>query len=151
MMGNGHSGIKETDEHTTGMSSGSNPPSDRSFSDLIRGVISNLQNMIRSEVSLAKAELREEAGKAMAGAKSLGIAAVLGLYAGGFLLAALCMFLATIMPGWAAALAVGLVLGLTAFVLFRSGSKAMGEVSPKPEKTIASVKENVAWLKNQTK
>jgi hypothetical protein len=55
------------------------------------------------------------------------------------------------MPAWAAALCVALLAGIGAAVMFSSGRKALKEVNAKPEKTIESVKENVAWLKDQTK
>jgi uncharacterized membrane protein YqjE len=125
--------------------------SDKSFTELIRGVITNLQDMIRAEVRLAKTEVQEEMTKAAAGARSLGVAAVLGLFAAAFVLTAVCLFLALFMPAWAAALTVGVVLGIAGLVMFKSGRKTLKDVSPKPEKTIASVKENVAWLKNQSR
>lgn len=122
---------------------------DKSMGDLVRDIISNVQEMVRSEVRLAKAEVKEEAGKSIAGAKKLGIAAVAGLFALGFVLAAVAQVLALIMPAWLATLAVGLLLGIVAAVLF---SKARTEIRvPTPDKTIDNVKENVQWMKNQTK
>jgi len=122
---------------------------DRSASEVLRDIIGNAQEMIRSEVRLAKAEVREEVTKTLDGAKMLGAGAGAGLFALAFILTAVAQFLAQYMPSWAATLAVGVVLGIAAAVMISSGK---GRVKvPTPDKTIENVKENVEWVKNQTK
>jgi hypothetical protein len=122
---------------------------ERSTADLVRDIIANVQEMLRSEVKLAKAELREETNKTISGVKKMAIAGMAGLFALTFILWSAQMYLATMMAAWVAALIVGGTLGLTAAVLY---SKAKGEFQlPKPEKTIENLKENVEWMKNQTK
>lgn len=125
--------------------------SDRSIAELLKGIIDNVQTIIRSEVGLARAEIREEATKAGIAGKSFGIAAVLGLYAGAFTLLTLYHVAGLFMPAWGAALCVAILTGICAAVMFFSGRKTLKEVNTKPEKTIESVKENVAWLKDQTR
>jgi uncharacterized membrane protein YqjE len=122
---------------------------DRSTADLVRDIIANVQEMIRSEVRLAKAELREETSKTLSGANKIGIAAVAGLLALTFVLWSVAMYLSTMMPAWAGALIVGSALGLIAAVMY---SKAKAHLQfPKLEKTMENVKENVEWMKKQTK
>jgi len=122
---------------------------ERSTADLVRDIISNVQDMVRSEVKLAKVEFREETQKTVAGAKKMAIAAVAGLFALSFILWSIATLLASAMPTWAAILLVGGVLGILAAVMY---SKARGELQfPKPEKTIENVKENVEWMKSQTR
>jgi len=122
---------------------------DRSAADLVRDIISNVQEMVRSEVKLAKAEFREETTKTLSSAKKMAIAAGAGLFALTFVLWSVAMLLARVLPDWAAALIVGVVLGAVAAVLY---SKARGDMQiPKPEKTIENIKENVEWMKSQTK
>jgi hypothetical protein len=59
------------------------------------------------------------------------------------------MLLARVLPDWVATLLVGVALGAVAAVLY---SKARGEIQiPKPEKTIENIKENVEWMKGQTR
>jgi hypothetical protein len=128
---------------------GSHP--DRSVADLLKSIVDNVQEIIRSEVKLARAEVREEASKAGSAGRSFGIAAVVGLYAGGFLLFTMYHVLALFMPLWGAALCVTIVSGSAAAIMFASGKKMWKQVNAKPEKTIESVKENVAWLKDQTR
>ena len=62
------------------------PRADRSVADLLKGLVGNVQDIIRSEVKLARAEIGEEVSKASSAGRSFGLAAVLGLYAGGFVL-----------------------------------------------------------------
>jgi uncharacterized membrane protein YqjE len=122
---------------------------ERSTADLVRDIITNVQEMVRSEAKLAKAEFREETQKTLAGAKKMGIAAGAGFFALGFVLWSVALLLALVMPIWAATLVVGIALGLVAAVLY---SKARSELQfPKPEKTIENVKENVEWMKNRTR
>jgi uncharacterized membrane protein YqjE len=122
---------------------------DRSAADLVRDIITNVQEMVRSEVRLAKAEIREETQKTIAGAKKLGAGAVACLFSLAFALWSAAMLLMRVMPDWVATLTVSVVLGITAAVLL---SKARNELRvPKPEKTIENVKENVEWMKNQTR
>lgn len=122
---------------------------ERPMSDVLKDIITNVQQMVRSEVRLAKAELREETTKTMAGAKLLAIGAGLGLYAGGFLLTAIALLLGLVMPMWAATLLLGVVLGGGAAIMIGKGKKELS--IPKPQKTIENVKENVEWMKNQTR
>ena len=122
---------------------------DRSAADLVRDIISNVQEMIRSEVKLAKAEVREETSKTLSGAKKMAIAAGAGLFALTFVLWSVALLLARVVPDWVATLLVGMVLGAVAGALY---SKARKEIHiPKPEKTIENVKENVEWMKKQTR
>lgn len=127
------------------------PRMDRSVADLLKGIVDNVQEIIRSEVKLARAEINEEASKAASAGRSFGIAAVFGLFAGGFLFFTIYQALALFMPAWGAALCVTILTGIVAAVMFTSGKKLWNQVNAKPEKTIESVKENVAWLKDQTR
>jgi len=122
---------------------------DRSAADLVRDIISNAQEMVRSEVKLAKAEFREETTKTLSGAKKMAIAAGAGLFALTFVLWSVAMLLARVLPDWVATLLVGIVLGAVAGVLY---SRARSEIQmPTPDKTIENIKENVEWMKNQTR
>ncbi len=59
------------------------------------------------------------------------------------------MLLAQFMPSWAATLLIGIVLGIAAFVMITNGKGRLRV--PTPEKTIENLKENVEWVKNQTR
>ena len=122
---------------------------ERSTAELVRDIITNVQEMVRSEVRLAKTEFGEETQRTLSGARMMGMAAVAGLFAMGFVLCSAAMLLSQAMPFWAATLLVGVVLAVIAGALY---AKARGAVQfPKPEKTIENVKENVEWMKARTR
>ena len=62
--------------------------SNRSFSDVLQELVSNFQEIVRSEVRLAKLEIRDEAVKAKAAGVLLGAGVLCGLFATFFLLLA---------------------------------------------------------------
>jgi uncharacterized membrane protein YqjE len=122
---------------------------DRSMGDVVKDIISNVQGMMRSEVRLAKAEMREELSKSAAAAKLMAIGGGLALFAAGFMLVSIALLLAMVMPAWLATLIVGAVLGVVGMVFLSKGKSQMSV--PKPQKTIDNVKENMEWMKNQTR
>ena len=122
---------------------------ERSMGEVVKDIISNVQDMVRSEMRLAKAELREEGARSAAAAKLIGIGAGLALLAAGFVLVSIAQLLALVMPAWLATLLVGAVLGIAGMVMLSKGRAQFS--MPTPNKTIENVKENVEWMKNQTK
>lgn len=124
---------------------------DRSATDVLKDIVGNLQEIVRSEVRLARAEVREETGKFLSASQMLVIGAVLGIYGLGFLLWSLTYGLTSVMPSWAAALVVGLALAIIAGVMMMSGRGRLKDATPKPEKTIDTMKENIEWMKGQTR
>jgi uncharacterized membrane protein YqjE len=122
---------------------------DRATSDVVRDIIGNVEEMVRSEARLARAEFREETAKSLAAARKMGIAAGAGLFAVAFFLVSVSLLLSFIVPLWAAFLIVGSALGIAAAILFVKAKDALRV--PKPEKTIESMKETVEWMKNQTR
>jgi putative superfamily III holin-X len=124
---------------------------ERSVSDVLQDIFGNLQDIVRSEVQLAKAEFKTEAGKVAKAGKPLIAGAVLSLYAGGLLLLALVHGLSLVLQPWIAALSVGALVSVLAAILISMGRARLRIVNRKPEKTIQTVKENVQWLKDQTR
>jgi uncharacterized membrane protein YqjE len=122
---------------------------ERSMAEVLRDIVGNAQEMIRSEIRLARAELREEAQKTASSAKMLGIGAGLGFFATAFALVTLTLLLALVVPAWAASLIMAVVLGLPAAALIVKGKAQLAV--PTPQKTIENVKENVEWVKSQTR
>jgi hypothetical protein len=105
---------------------------------------------LAENVELAKAEMVEKGKKAGAGVAALAAAGVAGVLALGALTAFLILALDGVMPNWAAALCVTAVWALPAVLLGLYGREKIEEVgTPVPERAIESVKEDVAWLKDQ--
>lgn len=122
----------------------------RSPGEIVRDIVANAQDIIRAEVKLAKTEIREESQKAISASAMLVAGGVIALYGLGFLLAAITAALALVMPFWAAALIVGALLAAGGGAGIALGLQHWKKVHA-PRKTIEDVKENVEWLKHQTK
>lgn len=123
---------------------------ERSVSDVLQDIFGNVQEIVRSEVRLARAEIKTEAEKTATAAKSLVAGAVLGFYAGGLLLIAAVYGLSTVLAPWLAALLVSGFVAVVAFTLISVGRERM-RLMNKPVKTIKTMKEDVQWLRDQTR
>ncbi|MCU1339606.1 MAG: hypothetical protein JWO19_5187 [Bryobacterales bacterium] len=127
------------------MASGDN----RSITGVLQDIVARVQEIIRSEIRLAKAELKEETVQAGKATAVLASGALLGIYALGLLLLACVYALALALPAWIAALIVAVVVAAIAGVLLNRGLNTMRRVHAAPEKTIRTIKENVQWAKHQ--
>lgn len=120
---------------------------DRSLGDIVGRLTGDLSRLMRAELALAKAEAKEEAGRAGKGA---GMLAGAGLGANLMLtfvsLAAMFGLGAWMDLGWAA-LIVAVVWGIIAAVLASSGRKAMKTVNPGLPQTTDTLKEDAQWAK----
>ena len=97
--------------------------SDRSFAEVIQDIVHNIQDILRSEIRLAKTEMGQELVKAKAVGTLLGGGAVAALFAAFFLLLAAVYALTRVMPDWAAALVVAAILGIVAVITLSAGRK----------------------------
>jgi uncharacterized membrane protein YqjE len=123
----------------------------RSLGDLFSTLANQTSTLVRQEVDLAKTELTQKATRASREAGMIGFGGVLAL--GGYLalVATLIIVLDLFMPLWLAALVVGLVLGGIGFAIIQQGLKGLRRLDPAPRQTIATIKEDIAWAKEQTK
>jgi hypothetical protein len=127
----------------------STPQVQRTVPELLGNIVENLQQIIRSEFTLAKVELQEKASAASKPATALGVGFLLGVYGLGFLLLAAVYALSSVMPAGFAALIVGGVLAVVSAALVTSSVKILKSLRPAPEKTIQTLKEDVQWAKEQ--
>ena len=123
----------------------------RTVPEVLQNIVGNIQDIIRLELRLARAEIQEEASKATRPAQALGAGIVILLYALGFILLAVVCALSVVMTVWLAALLVGGFLALLGGALIFSGGKSLKQINLIPEKTVESLKEDVQWAKNQIK
>ena len=123
---------------------------ERSLLEVLHDIVSNIQEIGRSEFRLAKSEIKEQVSKAAKPAATLAMGIVLAMYALGFMLLTIVYVLATLVSAWLAALLVTAVVAVVALVLVTGGKDRLKRVKP-PEKTIETLKENVEWAKNQIK
>ena len=124
---------------------------ERSVSDVFQDILRNLQEMVRSEIRLAKVEIRGEVKQAVSSSIWIAAGGMAAISAWIFMLWTLAYALATRMPMWAATLIVALVMAAAAAGLIMSGIRRAKRIQPIPERTVESVKENLAWMKQPTK
>lgn len=119
---------------------------ERSVTNVLQDIVGNIQAIVRSEVRLAKLEVREEAIKAKGAALFLAIGAVCGVFALLFLLWTVVYALAIAVPVWIATLIVTFLVGIAAGLTLNIGVKRLKAVNP-PDRTIETLKENAQWIK----
>jgi Putative Actinobacterial Holin-X, holin superfamily III len=125
------------------------PSSDQSVGELVSGIAQDLSTLMRQELDLAKAEIRQEASKAGKAAGALGGAGIAGWMVALFLSFTLLYLLdSAIDAGWAA-LIVALIWAVIGAVLFVIGRNRLKSVDPTPHRTVETVKEDVQWLKSR--
>lgn len=123
---------------------------EESLGELLSEAAADAQRLFRQEVELAKAEMREEAAKAGKAAGMYGGAGFAGYMLALFLSLAAAFGLANVMDaGWGALIVAG-VWGLIGAVLYLVGRSTMRKVSPKPEQTIETLKEDAQWARHRS-
>lgn len=119
--------------------------------ELLKQLASETTNLVRQELELAKAEMREKAGKAGPGVGLIGAAGGVALLGVGSLTAFFVLALDGALPNWLAALIIAIVYGAVAAVLYMRGKQKVEDAgSLAPRQTIESVKEDVEWAKHPT-
>jgi len=124
---------------------------ERSLADVLHDILTNVRDIIRSEFRLAKAEMGDQVNKARGALVLLVSGAVAGMAAGALLLATSVLALSLVVAAWLAALIVGVACGIAAAALIMVGRSRIQKVNPRPQRTIDSVKENVAWVREQSR
>ena len=127
----------------------SRPADDRSLGELVASATRDLSQLVHKEVELAKVEIKKEVAAAGKGAGLFGGAGLTGLFALLFLSAALAYGIGSLIGfGWGL-LVVGVLYLVAAAVLALSGKKKISQVGP-PERTIETVKDDIAFAKSPT-
>jgi membrane protein len=123
---------------------------DRSTSNLLRELSQQTGDLVRKEMELAKAELREKGKAAGIAGGMFGGAGVTALYGVGALTAAAILGLATVLDAWVAGLVVGIAYLVLSGILALTGKKKVEQATPPvPEQAIESGKEDVEWTKQR--
>jgi uncharacterized membrane protein YqjE len=122
---------------------------DKSLGQLFSEMTSDLGTLMRKEVELAKVETKEEvarAGKAGGMLGAGGITAYLALLFASF---ALAWLLDEAMHTALAFLVVAVLHGVIAAVLLSRGRARLKDVSPVPQQTVETLKEDMEWARAQ--
>lgn len=117
-----------------------------SLGDLLGEVTRDISTLMRQEVALAKAELKESATRSAKAAGMLGAAGYGALMAVFFLSVALWWALATVMGGGWAGVVVAIIWAVIALILYTIGRRQLKEVEGVPQ-TVETLKEIPETLK----
>lgn len=138
-------------EANPSLSGGSPRERDESIGALVSDIATDVTQLFRQEVQLAKVELRQEASKAAKAGGFLAGAGLAGHMVALFASLALVFALGAVIPiGWAAVI-VAVIWAIVGAVLYASGRQRMRAVSPMPQQTVESLKEDVQWLRSDQK
>lgn len=121
--------------------------STRTLGQLVSDVSTDITHIMRGEIELAKAEIKQDVTHAGKGAGLLAGAALFGLYGLGLLLLGLAGVIAIWLSWWAGLLIVAGVLFVVAAILALVGRKALQRVKGKPQRAIDQAQETVDSLK----
>jgi hypothetical protein len=127
------------------------PAGERSTADIVKDIVGNLQDIMRSEIELARSEMTQ---KAIQGGRAAAVAiagGIIAFYALAFFLVCIFDAIALAIPSWASALAIAVPLTVISAVMLAAGIQRLRHINPKPTQTIRSIREDVRWLRNQTR
>jgi uncharacterized membrane protein YqjE len=121
---------------------------DASIGSLLKGIVTDLQTLVREELALARVELTEQATRAKTAAVSFGIAAMALAFGGTFLLIALALGISDVFrwPTWAGFLTVAVALALVGLIAYAMARRRLNAVNVVPAETVTTLKENSAWI-----
>jgi hypothetical protein len=122
---------------------------DVSVGDLIGNVARDLSTLMRQELALAQAEIKQEVSKTTKAAGALGGAGLAAYFVVLFLSLALWAGLSNVMDAGWAGLIVAVIWAVIAAVLYVSGRSKLREVNPKPERTVDTLSHVPDALKGQ--
>ena len=125
-------------------------PENRSIGELLRDLASDVTNLIRQELTLARTEAQDKLHQTMTAVVSLLAGALIGFAALIILLIALVDGLTEAgMARWLAALIVGVVVAAIGFFLVRKGQNDLSATRLAPERTAANVQRDINLVKEQ--
>jgi hypothetical protein len=131
-----------------------NPPTtdQPSVTSLVGGIVSDVQDLIKQQVSLIGKEVKEDVNKSISAAISLAAGAAIAV-SGGLML---CMMLALLIDTlwfpqayWVGFLIIGGVLTAVGVVMLFLAVRKFEEIKEKPmPETVQALQENVTWQTN---
>jgi uncharacterized membrane protein YqjE len=126
--------------------------SSRPTGELVKQMTEQLSALVREEFRLAQLEMTQKGRRAGKGAGLFGGAVVVALLALGSLVAAVVAALALLLPVWASALIVGVVLLVLAGMLALIGRNQLSRaLPPAPRQAVDSVRTDVETLKDRAR
>lgn len=122
-----------------------------STAELIGRINDDVRTLVRDEIRLAQLEMKQKGKQAGLGVGMLGGAGIVALLGLATLIACAVLALGLVMPHWAAALIVGVVILAIAAVLALLGRRQITQAMPPvPGDAIAGVKKDVDTVRGGT-
>ena len=119
--------------------------------DLLGDLATNMSNLVRQEVALAKVEITQKAKHVGRNVGYLVIGGAVAYAALLAIIAAIIILLAKVLPDWGSALIVGVVVGVIGWLLIGKAMMALQQTDLTPRETVETLKEDATWMKQQIK
>jgi hypothetical protein len=134
----------------SGMSDTSPNLESPSLGSIVGGLATDVQELVRGEIRLARAEIDQKLGRAISGAAALIGGALLGFAGFVELLQGGALYLSGYMPIWGAFMAVGAVFAVIGAVIARTGMTAISLKNLSPDRTGANLRKDAGLIKEHT-
>jgi hypothetical protein len=121
----------------------------RPFGEVLASAVDGFRTLARKHAELARLEVSEAASIRVQGVGMIVAAAVVAMYAIGFVAAAGAAGLAVVLPTWLAILIVAILLIVVAGALVLVARRALRTAPPPGERTRETLKEDARWAKRQ--
>jgi hypothetical protein len=124
---------------------------ERSLGELFKSLTNDLSTLVRSEIALAKLEIKQSLTRLGMGGAFFLLAALLAVGALILLLVTLILVLAIWIPAWASTLIIAVLMLLMGALFVFLGKKKMENLDFLPEAAIENVRSDIETLKGARK
>jgi hypothetical protein len=120
-----------------------------SLAELLSATTHDLSELLRTQVELAKVEIKEEATAGARAGAMFGAAGLLGYLALALFAFAAAWGLSSVLPTGFAFLIVGVLVAAVAAAFFIVGRQKLEAFQAVPRQTVETIQEDVQWAKQQ--
>ena len=131
------------------ITSDTEPKAERSLGELLSNLATEAVLLLRQELELFKAEVKEKLGRDGRAGALVAAGGVILLSGWLALLAAAILALGLVLPWWAAALLVAAVALIVGFVILRIGMRQLSREDLTPHRTLSSLRTDAAWIRER--
>ena len=142
----------QTNVVTSAPADGRNPAGEPQLGELFRQLAQDSATLVRQEMALAKAELRENVKSVARDTAKIAVGAVLAAVGALVLVLFLVLLLGDALGKyWLGALIVGVLFAVVGAVLAMGAMKRLKQDSITPDQTLQTLKEDKQWLQSEMK